>query len=105
MALTSQSTESMNYRRRSGDDSAAGRILLIEDDPDIATVIRIHLEDAQYEVTVAADGRRGLEAALCDPRDLFILDLTLPGMDGLEICERVATQVPRPATIPLVTAI
>lgn len=105
MARTSQSTESMESGPRSGgdSDSTTGRILLIEDDPDIATVIRIHLEDARYEVTVVADGRAGLEAALRDPRDLLILDLTLPEMDGLEICERVATQVPRPLIL-IVTA-
>ena len=104
MTRTLRSSESTEINRRSDDaGSSAGRILLVEDDPDIAAVIRIHLEDAQYEVTVASDGRTGLDTALIDPRDLLILDLTLPEIDGLEICGRLAVQVPRPLIL-IVTA-
>jgi DNA-binding response OmpR family regulator len=65
------------------------RILVIEDDRDIAHLVELHLSDLEYEVTVAHDGRSGLEAAVSKPFDLIILDLLLPGMDGIEICKRV----------------
>jgi DNA-binding response OmpR family regulator len=68
----------------------AGSILVIEDDADIANVVRLHLEDAGYEVTVAADGLQGAAIAGARRFDLLILDLMLPGIDGLEICRRLA---------------
>ena len=65
------------------------RILIIEDDRDIARLVELHLKDAGYEVEMAHDGKAGLELALSKPYDLIILDLMLPGMDGIEICRRV----------------
>jgi DNA-binding response OmpR family regulator len=65
------------------------RILIIEDDKDIAHLAEIHLRDAGYEVSLAHDGDAGLDQALSKPYDLIILDLMLPGVDGLEICRRV----------------
>jgi len=65
------------------------RILVIEDDIDIAHLIELHLKDTGYEVTLAYDGDVGLDQALSKPYDLIILDLTLPEVDGLEICRRV----------------
>jgi DNA-binding response OmpR family regulator len=65
------------------------RILVIEDDRDIAHLVELHLRDLEYEVTVATDGRSGLEAAVSKSFDLIILDLLLPGVDGMEICRRV----------------
>lgn len=65
------------------------RILVIEDDKDIANLVELHLKDTGYEVTLARDGNVGLDWALSKPYDLIILDLMLPGMDGLEICRRV----------------
>jgi len=67
----------------------ARRILVIEDDKDIAHLVELHLRDAGHEVIVAHDGKAGLELALSNPYDLIILDLLLPGVDGLEICRRV----------------
>ena len=105
MPPTLQSPGTLNSGRRSKDEGnpGAGRILLVEDDADIASLVRIHLEDARYEVTVAADGKTGLDAALNDPRDLLILDLSLPDIDGLDICKRLTVLEPRPLIL-MVTA-
>lgn len=65
------------------------RILIIEDARDIAHLVELHLRDANYQVEVAFDGISGLEKALHTHYDLIILDLMLPGMDGLEICRRL----------------
>ncbi len=64
-------------------------ILLIEDDKDIAGLVELHLRDAGHEVRVAHDGRTGLDLALSNSYDMIILDLMLPGIDGIEICRRV----------------
>jgi DNA-binding response OmpR family regulator len=80
-----------------------GSILVIEDDPDIAEVIRLHLEDAQYEARVASDGRVGLERALGEHVDLVVLDLSLPGLDGLDVCRALVSRRPRPLIL-MVTA-
>lgn len=65
------------------------RILVIEDESDIAELIRLHLDDLGYLVTVTGDGHTGLRTACDDSWDLVILDLRLPGLDGLEICRRL----------------
>lgn len=65
------------------------RILVIEDEPDIADLIRLHLIDQEYAVTVARDGTTGLRKATNTDWDLIILDLRLPGVDGLEICRQL----------------
>jgi DNA-binding response OmpR family regulator len=65
------------------------RILVIEDDKDIARLVELHLKDAGYEVTLAYDGTDGLNQALSRAYHLIVLDLMLPGVDGLEICRRV----------------
>ena len=65
------------------------RMLVIEDERDIADLIRLHLEDLNHRVTIARDGETGLRVGLADSWDLVILDLRLPGIDGLEICRRL----------------
>ena len=65
------------------------RILVIEDDKDIAHLVALHLNDAGHDVAVASDGNAGLDLALSKSFDLIILDLVLPGIDGIEICRRV----------------
>jgi len=65
------------------------RILIIEDDRDMAHLVEFHLKDMGYEVTLAHDGHVGLDEAISKPYDLIILDLMLPEVDGLEICRRV----------------
>ena len=67
----------------------AKRILVIEDNREIADLVALHLRDLDAEVKVAYDGSSGLEAVLAGDCDLVILDLMLPGVDGLEICRRM----------------
>ena len=69
------------------------RVLIIEDDKDIAHLVELHLRDTGYEVSLAFDGNAGLEQALSKSHDLIILDLMLPGVDGLEICRRIRTAI------------
>ena len=65
------------------------RILVIEDERDIAELIRLHLDDLGYYVITTGDGHTGLRKASTGQWDLVILDLRLPGIDGLEICRRL----------------
>ncbi len=64
-------------------------ILVIEDDKDIAFLVAMHLRDHGAEVEICHDGREGARKACSNAYDLVILDLMLPGLDGLEICRRV----------------
>ena len=72
-----------------GDNCMTHRILVVEDEADIAELIRLHLADLDFDVTVASDGHQGLRLATMQTWDLVILDLRLPGVDGLEICRSV----------------
>jgi DNA-binding response OmpR family regulator len=65
------------------------RVLVIEDERDIANLVGLHLRDLALEVETCGDGREGLDRALAEHWDLVVLDLCLPGIDGLEICRRV----------------
>lgn len=71
-------------------------ILVIEDDPQISDLLRRGLIYEGYSVAVAGDGPAGLTAARNRPPDLVLLDLMLPGMDGLTVCQRLraASDVP-----------
>ena len=79
------------------------KILIIEDDPDIAAIERDYLELSDYEVTVCADGTEGLRTALQEHYDLLLLDLMLPGTDGFTICRAVREKKDIP--ILMVTAL
>jgi DNA-binding response OmpR family regulator len=72
-----------------GEQMAPRTILVVEDDPDIAQLVHLHLRDTGYDVDVAPDGPAGLQQALARSYDLIILDLMLPGMDGLELCRKL----------------
>ncbi|WP_036154268.1 response regulator transcription factor [Maribacter forsetii] len=65
------------------------RILIIEDDPEIIKLLELHLSDVSYETTMAMDGNEGLQSALENDYDLILLDLTLPGLDGVEVCRKL----------------
>ena len=64
-------------------------ILIIEDDLEIIKLLEIHLTDLIYSTSKAIDGGQGLKMALENDYDLILLDLTLPTMDGVEICKRL----------------
>ena len=65
------------------------RILIVEDEKDIAELEKDYLELSGFEVEIVYDGTEGLEKALNEDFDLYILDLMLPGVDGFEICKRI----------------
>ncbi|HLJ55008.1 MAG TPA: response regulator transcription factor [Chthonomonadaceae bacterium] len=68
------------------------RILLIEDEVAIASVVKRGLEQARYQVAIAQDGARGLEMALTGNYSLILLDLMLPKLDGWQVCEELRAQ-------------
>ena len=65
------------------------RILIVEDEVAIADLEKDYLELSSFEVEIENDGTKGLERALHEEFDLFILDLMLPGVDGFEICKKI----------------
>lgn len=79
------------------------KILVIEDDRDIARLVELHLHDLGYDAHVDHDGVSGLKQALSKPYDLIILDLMLPGIDGLELCRNLRTK-PNYTPILMLTA-
>ena len=62
------------------------KVLVVEDEQDIAELLALHLRDINCEVTLAADGHEGMRQAFLRDWDLVILDIRLPGPDGLSIC-------------------
>lgn len=69
--------------------SRAMRLLVVEDDPTIASFVGKGLQEAGYAVDVATDGQRGLQLALHEPYDAAVLDVMLPGLDGLSLIEEL----------------
>ncbi len=67
----------------------AEQILVIEDEPKIADFLRRGLTYEGFHVEVAGDGESGLKAARDNPPDLVVLDVMLPGLDGIEVCRRL----------------
>jgi two-component system phosphate regulon response regulator PhoB len=80
---------------------ARERILLIEDEPDIAEVLEYNLEKEGFQVETAKRGDAGLEMVHRDHPDLILLDLMLPGIDGLEVT-RILKRDPVTAHLPIV---
>ncbi|MEU5322721.1 response regulator transcription factor [Streptomyces sp. NPDC021056] len=80
------------------EESASGptRILVVDDDPTVAEVVAGYLDRAGYLVDRADDGPTALDRAAAHWPDLVVLDLMLPGMDGLEVCRRMRGQGPVP---------
>ncbi len=72
------------------------RLLLIEDDVRLAEHTAEYLRDHDCEVEVVADGAQGLERAASGEHDLVLLDIMLPGLDGLEVCRQLRTRSPVP---------
>jgi DNA-binding response OmpR family regulator len=81
--------------------TAAKKILIVEDERDILHLVKHYLEKEGYRVSTAATGAEGLKLAKADHPDLLILDLMLPGMDGLEVCKRLRADQPT-AALPII---
>jgi DNA-binding response OmpR family regulator len=77
------------------------RILVVEDDPDIANLIRRYLQRGGFEVDVRASGRDALTAVGSSPPDLLLLDLMLPQMSGQDVCRTLRAD-PKTASIPII---
>ncbi len=77
-------------------EGGATRVLVVDDDRNVAEVVSRYLEREGYEVEVVGDGRLALDRALATPPDLVVLDLMLPGFDGLEVCRRLRALAPVP---------
>ncbi|MEV4310751.1 response regulator transcription factor [Actinocrispum sp. NPDC049592] len=78
--------------------SEHGRVLVVDDDETVRDVVRRYLELAGHEVTVAGDGELALSLVARAEPDLIVLDLMLPGIDGLEVCRRIRQY----STVPVV---
>ncbi|MEV6924083.1 response regulator transcription factor [Dactylosporangium sp. NPDC051485] len=70
------------------------RVLVVDDDPTVSDVVRRYLEREDFAVRLAGDGRAALDAYRAERPDLVVLDLMLPGIDGLEVCRRLRAQDP-----------
>ncbi|MBT8127785.1 MAG: response regulator transcription factor [Gammaproteobacteria bacterium] len=79
-------------------------LLLIEDHNDIAEMVTAYLEGRGYDVDYAADGVTGLHLAVSHTYDAIILDLMLPGMDGLELCHKLRNEARRDTPVIMLTA-
>ncbi|MFZ1286334.1 MAG: response regulator transcription factor [Candidatus Phosphoribacter sp.] len=69
----------------------ASRVLVVEDEPALAELVRSYLHHAGYAVRVVGTGPDALEAARVQEPDVVVLDLGLPGLDGIEVCRRLRT--------------
>ena len=74
------------------------RILVVDDEPKIVKLARDYLEQSNYVVLTAVNGPQALAAARADKPDLVVLDLNLPGMDGLDVCR----QLRRESDVPII---
>jgi two-component system alkaline phosphatase synthesis response regulator PhoP len=87
--------------RYAGTVTAARKILIIEDERDILDLVRHYLEKEGFRTRTAADGAAGLTAVRQERPDLIVLDLMLPGMDGLELCKKLRAD-PAAALTPVI---
>ena len=78
-----------------------GKILIVEDEANIRQLVRYNLEKEGFQVMEAADGMQGLRTAQKEKPDLVLLDLMLPGMDGLEVC-RTLKGAPATSALPII---
>ncbi|MEJ8569813.1 response regulator transcription factor [Elongatibacter sediminis] len=80
------------------------RVLIIEDNPDIAANLGDYLEDHGHTVDFAGDGITGLHLAVVNDFDAIVLDLALPGMDGLEVCKKLREDARKDTPVLMLTA-
>lgn len=81
---------------------AEKRILCIEDDPETAALIAEDLEERGYSVTVALDGRAGLEALIKTPPALVLCDIGMPRLNGFDVLEQVVARGPQLQSVPFI---
>lgn len=79
-------------------------VLVVEDNPDLAANIADYLEARGHLVDVALDGVTGLHLAVTQPHDVVVLDLMLPGLDGLSVCRRLRRDAQSPVPVLMLTA-
>lgn len=70
------------------------RVLIVEDDPEIARIISVNIKDLGLETEHVTDGKEGLNKALTGNFNLIILDIMLPGLDGISVCRNIREQDP-----------
>jgi DNA-binding response OmpR family regulator len=80
------------------------RVLIIEDNPDIAANLGDYLEDHGHTVDFAGDGITGLHLAIVNEFDSIVLDLALPGMDGLDVCRKLRSEAGKDTPVLMLTA-
>jgi two-component system phosphate regulon response regulator PhoB len=80
---------------------AKEKLLVVDDEEDILELVRHHLERESYEVHTCTSGEKALQMARAHPYDLLVLDLMLPGMDGLEVARRLKADA-QTRTLPIV---
>ena len=78
-----------------------GTILVIDDEKDLIELVRYNLEKEGYDVIAATDGQSGLEVVKKHRPDLVVLDLMMPGLDGLQVCQQLRSD-PRSGRIPVI---
>jgi DNA-binding response OmpR family regulator len=78
------------------------RILVVEDEPTILAALATRLRAEEFQVETAVDGPSAVDAAMANPPDLVVLDVMLPGFDGLEVCRRI--QAVQPIPVLMLTA-
>ncbi len=83
--------------------ASGGRVLIVDDDPDIRANLADRLTSEGYQVSTAADGQAGLATIKQDDPEVVLLDLQMPGMDGMELLRRVAAEKIQ-TTIAVITA-
>ena len=71
------------------EDTKKHRVLIIEDEKNLARFVDLELQHEGYETAICHDGRKGLETALNQEWDVILLDLMLPELNGLEVCRRI----------------
>jgi DNA-binding response OmpR family regulator len=79
-------------------------VLLVEDDRALGESLRELFAAHGHRVDLAADGRLGLQMALAEPPDVMVLDLTLPGLDGVRLCARLRAEADRHVPVLMLTA-
>jgi DNA-binding response OmpR family regulator len=85
-------------------EEQAGLILLVEDNRGISEMVGESLERRGYSVDYAADGTTGLHLAITNSYDVVVLDLMLPGLDGLEVCRKLRSEAKKSTPVLMLTA-